>query len=256
MGCIEGVAAGCRIRSSPPTTSLDGGGLVSSDYTTTSLHTIHITMACPSCSFARTFATKTAAPSLRSARTYATVPAALQQTDASATQTEQPAQTPLLHITKSKIRHHPSNPNARPPPPHHSNVTRLLGVRFSRPVPGAQEWRTSNYSYNKASVKTLPTASQITDVLLSQYVELTHTGGQPSSRAAIANRRKNSAKLYASKAGVKDFGHKVRIDAYVYDEAKAQSDARNKQAGAREAREAKFNKGNAGAKGRRPSAPQ
>jgi hypothetical protein len=121
-------------------------------------------------------------------------------------------------------------------------------------VPGAQEWRTSNYSYNKASVKTLPTASQITDVLLSQYVELKHTGGQPSSRAAIANRRKDSAKLYASKAGVKDFGHKVRIDAYVYDEAKAQADARNKQAGAREAREAKFNKG--GAKGRRPSAPQ
>jgi hypothetical protein len=174
---------------------------------------------------------------LRIQRTYATAPAALQQTEASSTQTEQPAQTPLLHITKSKIRHHPSDPNARPPPPHHSNVTRLLGVRFARPVIGAQEWRTSNYSYNKASVKTLPTASQITDVLLSQYVELKHTGGQPSSRAAIANRRKDSAKLYASKAGVKDFGHKVRIDAYVY-----------------EAREAKFNKG--GAKGRRPSAPQ
>jgi len=218
------------------------------------LHTTHITMACPSCSFARNFATRTAAPSLRGVRTYATAPAALQQTEASSTQTEQPAQTPLLHITKSKIRHHPSNPNARPPPPHHSNVTRLLGVRFSRPVPGAQEWRTSNYSYNKASVKTLPTASQITDVLLSQYVELKHTGGQPSSRAAIANRRKDSAKLYASKAGVKDFGHKVRIDAYVYDEAKAQRDARNKQAGAREAREAKSNKG--GAKGRRPAGPQ
>jgi hypothetical protein len=221
---------------------------------TTTYNIYHITMACPSCSFARTFATRTAAPSLRIQRAYATAPAALQQTETPSNQTEQPAQTPLLHITKSKIRHHPSNPNARPPPPHHSNVTRLLGVRFARPVVGAQEWRTSNYSYNKASVKTLPTASQITDVLLSQYVELKHTGGQPSSRAAIANRRKNSAKLYASKAGVKDFGHKVRIDAYVYDEAKAQSDARNKQAGAREARESKFNKG--GAKGRRPSAPQ
>jgi hypothetical protein len=205
-------------------------------------------MACPSCSFARTFATRTAAPSLRIQRTYATAPAALQQTETSTNQTEQPAQTPLLHITKSKIRHRPSNPNARPPPPHHSNVTRLLGVRFARPVIGAQEWRTSNYSYNKASVKTLPTASQITDVLLSQYVELIHTGGQPSSRAAIANRRKDSAKLYASKAGVKDFGHKVRIDAYVYDEAKAQSDARKKQFGAREARESKSNKG--AAKGR------
>jgi hypothetical protein len=210
-------------------------------------------MACPSCSFARNFATKTAAPSLRAQRTYATAPAALQQTEASSTQTEQPAQTPLLHITKSKIRHHPSNPNARPPPPLHSNVTRLLGVRFSRPVPGAQEWRTSNYSYNKASVKTLPTASQITDLLLSQYVALKPTGDQPSSRTAIANRRKNSAKLYASKAGVKDFGHKVRIDAYVYDEHKAQSDARRKQT---DARGAQLTKGNAGARGGRPSAPQ
>jgi hypothetical protein len=93
------------------------------------IYPTHITMACPSCSFARTFARRTAIPSLPARRTYATAPNALQQSGTPSTPTEQPtsaAGTPLLHITKSKIRHHPSNPNARPPPPSHSSITRLF----------------------------------------------------------------------------------------------------------------------------------
>ena len=180
----------------------------------------HTTMACPSCSFARTFARRTAITSSPAQRTYATAPAPLAAKQPSTT-TEQPtraAETPLLHITKTKIRHRPSNPNARPPPPSHSNITRLLGVRFSRPVPGAQEWRTSTYSYNKASVKTLPTAAETTNALLEYYSVLKQNGGAPSSRTAIAGRRKSPEKMYVSKAGVKDFGDRVRIDAYMYEE--------------------------------------
>ena len=177
-------------------------------------------MACPSCSFARTFARRTALASSPAQRSYATAPATLAAKEPS-TSTQQPtsaAETPLLHITKTKIRHQPSNPNARPPPPSHSNITRLLGVRFSRPVPGAQEWRTSTYSYNKASVKTLPTAAETTNNLLEYYSVLKQNKGAPSSRTAIAARRKNPEKMYVSKAGVKDFGDRVRIDAYMYEE--------------------------------------
>jgi hypothetical protein len=176
-------------------------------------------MACPSCSFARTFARRTAL-STPAQRSYATAPSTLAAKQPS-TSTKEPtstAGTPLLHITKSKIRHHPSNPNARPPPPSHSSITRLLGVRFSRPVPGAQEWRSSTYSYNKATVKTLPTAMETTNALLEQYSVLRKTGGVPSSRNVIASRRKSPSKMYVSRAGVKDFGDRVRIDAYMYDE--------------------------------------
>jgi hypothetical protein len=176
-------------------------------------------MSCPSCSFARTFARRTAISSSPAQRSYATAPATLASKEPSAS-TEQPtsaAGTPLLHVTKTKIRHHPSNPNARPPPPSHSSITRLLGVRFSRPVPGAQEWRTSTYSYNKAAIKTLPTAAETTNTLLEQYSVLQATGDTPVSRTAIAKRRKDPFKMYVSRAGVKDFGNRVRIDAYMYD---------------------------------------
>lgn len=204
-------------------------------------------MACPSCSFARTFARRTVAPARR---TYATAPPAsvpsTQTQTQTETQTEQPTSAPLLHITKSKIRHHPSNPNARPPPLSHSSITRLLGVRFARPVPGAQEWRTSSYSYNKAAVKTLPTAGNTADELLTHYSVLQNTGGVPSSRTAIAGRRKSPDKVYVSKAGVKDFGDKIRIDAYIYNEGKAQAEALKKRLEAREAR----SKGPPGGKGR------
>lgn len=46
-------------------------------------------------------------------------------------------------------------------------------------------------------------------------------GNAPSSRTAIAKRRKSPDKKYVSRAGVKDFGDRVRIDAYVYDEKKS-----------------------------------
>jgi hypothetical protein len=218
------------------------------------IYPIHTTMACPSCSFARTFARRTAIPSLPVKRTYATAPTALQQSGTPSTPTEQPtsaAGTPLLHITKSKIRHHPSNPNARPPPPSHSSITRLLGVRFSRPVPGAQEWITSTYSYNKGAVKTLPTAAHTTNDLLEHYSVLRNTGGKPSSRTAIAGRRKNPDRVYVSKAGVKDFGDKIRIDAYVYDEGKASADALAKRLLAKEARTTRSSGGAGGAGGAR-----
>ena len=206
-------------------------------------------MACPSCSFARTFVRRTAISSSPAQRSYATAPATLaaKEPSTSTQQATSAAGTPLLHITKTKIRHHPSNPNARPPPPSHSSITRLLGVRFSRPVPGAQEWRTSTYSYSKAAVKTLPTAAETTNTLLEQYSVLQATGGMPSSRNAIAGRRKNPQKMYVSRAGVKDFGDRVRIDAYMYDEGRAAKMALEK-------REAKF-QAKTGAGGR-SSAPR
>jgi len=161
-----------------------------------------------------------------------------------------------LHITKSKIRHHPSNPNARPPPPSHSSITRLLGVRFSRPVPGAQEWRTSTYSYNKASVKTLPTAAETTNVLLEQYSVLQPNNGTPSSRNAIAGRRKNPQKMYVSRAGVKDFGDKIRIDAYMYDEGAAAAAALAKKMEDKESKGKARAGGRSRAPGGRGPAPQ
>ena len=85
-------------------------------------------------------------------------------------------------------------------------------------MPGAQEWRTSTYSYNKAAIKTLPTAAETTNTLLEQYAVMRAIQGAPSSRTAIAKRRKDPLKKYVSRAGVKDFGDRVRIDAYVYDE--------------------------------------
>jgi hypothetical protein len=114
-------------------------------------------------------------------------------------------------------------------------------------VPGAQEWKTSTYSYNKAAVKTLPTAAETTNALLEHYSVLRDTGGVPSSRTAIAGRRKSPDKMYVSRAGIKDFGDHVRIDAYMYDEGKAQAAALAKRM---EAKEARTNRGGAGAGGR------
>lgn len=78
-------------------------------------------------------------------------------------------------------------------------------------------------------------------------------GGAPSSRTAIAKRRKDPLKKYVSRAGVKDFGDRVRIDAYVYDEGNASKEAK---------KESKF-QGKTGAGGRSrapggnaPAAPQ
>jgi hypothetical protein len=106
-------------------------------------------------------------------------------------------------------------------------------------VPGAQEWRTSTYSYNKAAIKTLPTAAETTNTLLEQYSVLKRTGDTPVSRTAIAKRRKDPNKMYVSRAGVKDFGDRVRIDAYLYDgklpkkalEAKKESKEANSRPG-------------------------
>jgi hypothetical protein len=246
-GC-RGSAAGCRIGRSHSRSRLHycTPTRIESSRLQGLIYPTHITMACPSCSFARAFARRTAISSSTAQRTYATAPAVLAAQEPS-TPTEQPtsvAGAPLLHITKSKIRHHPSNPNARPPPPSHSSITRLLGVRFSRPVPGAQEWKT--YSYNKAAVKTLPTAAETTNALLEHYSVLSDTGGPPSSRTAIAARRKSPDKMYVSRAGIKDFGNKIRIDAYVYDEGKAQAETLAKKM------EAKANRGAAGGRSRAP----
>lgn len=177
-------------------------------------------------------------PLLPTQRTFATTPAALQKAEAPSTQAQQSADAPLLHITKSKLGHKPSNPNARPPPPSHGSITRRLGVRFSRPVPGAQEWKTSTYSYNKATVKTLPTAAQTANDLITHYSVLRDNDGVPSSRTAIAGRRKSAEKVYVSKAGIKDFGNKIRIDAYMFDEEAAQAKLRAKTWAAKEAKRA------------------
>lgn len=72
--------------------------------------------------------------------------------------------------------------------------------------------------------------------------------GVPSSRTAIAARKKSPNKMYVSKAGVKDFGNKIRIDAYMYDEGQAQAEAMAKRMEAKEGR----NKGGAGGRGRAP----
>lgn len=188
-------------------------------------------MACPSCTFARTFAKRTTFSTAISRRTLHNTSAALEASTAST-----PAETPLLHITKSKITHPPSNPNSRAPSAPHNTITRRLGIRYSRPVLGSQEWRTSAYHYNKATLKTLPSARLATDKLLSAYAVLQSHGGQPSSRTAIAARRKSSERVYVSRAGVKDFGSKVVVNAYMYDEAGAQQESRRKRASEREAR--------------------
>lgn len=215
-------------------------------------------MACPSCSFARTFARRTAAPSLPTKRAFSSTPAALQEAASSppAQSTQQNANPPLLHITKTKVGHGPSNPNARPPPPSHGSIVQRLGVRFARPVPGAQEWRTSTYSYNKATVKTLPTAAQTADNLLEYYSVLENTGGRPSSRTALAARRKTSEKRYVSQAGIKDFGDKIRIDAYMYDESKVKLEQFRAKIKARNAKAAaEGDGGRRRAPGRRPPPP-
>ena len=88
---------------------------------------------------------------------------------------------------------------------------------------------------------------ETTNALLEQYSVLVKTGGEPSSRNAIAQRRKSEAKMYVSRAGVKDFGDRVRIDAYMYDEAASRFAA----FAAKEA----MAKGNAGGAGGRRRAP-
>lgn len=216
-------------------------------------------MSCPSCSFARTFARRTAVPSIPTKRAFSSTSAALQEADASSPpaqkSTQQSANPPLLHITKTKVGHGPSNPNARPPPPSHGNIVQRLGVRFARPVPGAQEWRTSTYSYNKATVKTLPTAAQTADNLLEYYSVLKNTGGRPSSRTALALRRKSPEQVYVSQAGIKDFGDKIRIDAYMYDESKTKQEQLKARFKARDAKAAEGDGGRRRAPGRRPPPP-
>lgn len=96
-------------------------------------------------------------------------------------------------------------------------------------MPGAQEWRTSTYSYNKAAIKTLPTAAKTANDLLTYYSALEHTGGVPSSKSEITARRKSADKVYMSKVGVKDYGDKIRIDAYMFDEKRAKLDALKKR---------------------------
>lgn len=212
-------------------------------------------MACPSCSFARSFARRSVTVSRFPKQRFSTTPAALEE---ASPELSKSAEQPLLHITKSKIRHHPSNPNARPPPPSHSNITRRLGVRFARPVLGAQEWQTSAYHYNKATLKTLPAASQATDKLLTAYVALQKSGDQPSSRTAVAMRKKSSEKVYVSHSQAKDYGDRIVIDAFIYDEAGAQREANQKGSEERDSKgggRGRGPPGRAGPPGRGPTGP-
>lgn len=195
-----------------------------------------ITMACPSCTFARTFAKRSAVPTATSRRTLHSTSAALQAPTADSAQSI-PTEAPLLHVTKSKVTHRPHKPNDRAAALPHSTITRRLGIRYARPVLGAQEWSTSAYHYNKATLKTLPTARQVTDKLLSAYAVLQSNGGQgPSARTAIAARRKSSERVYMSRAGVKDFGSKVVVNAVLYDEAETQRKIRDSRERGREVR--------------------
>ncbi|KAK6430106.1 hypothetical protein LTR95_013746, partial [Oleoguttula sp. CCFEE 5521] len=76
----------------------------------------------------------------------------------------------------------------------HANITRRLGIKFAATPLGAQEWRTSTYTFNRASTRNLPTASQVTDKLLTAYVALQRAGEKPSSRTAIQARKKGTEK--------------------------------------------------------------
>nr|OQO18865.1 hypothetical protein B0A51_14531 [Rachicladosporium sp. CCFEE 5018] len=157
----------------------------------------------------------------------------------------------LPHSARLKISHGSlARLNGAPPRElnlSHANITRRLGIKFAATPLGAQEWRTSTYTFNRAATRNLPTASQVTDKLLTAYVALQRAGEKPSSRTAIQARKKGTEKMYVSGGTVKDFGGRVEVSAFIYDEGMAVQREAAKRAEARTTRTA--------GQGRRPGGP-
>lgn len=115
----------------------------------------------------------------------------------------------------------------------HIELTRLTPSQASiikpwKAITGAQEWQTSAYHYNQQTLKTLPAASRTTDKLLRDYATMvkSHNPGlssaaSSSARTAIAARRKSSEKMYVSGSTARDYGDRVVVNAFMFDEAEA-----------------------------------
>ncbi|KAI6829234.1 hypothetical protein KC332_g7382 [Hortaea werneckii] len=108
-------------------------------------------------------------------------------------------------------------------------------------ITGAQEWQTSAYHYNQQTLKTLPAASRTTDKLLRDYATMVKSSNpglssaaSSSARTAIAARRKSSEKMYVSGSTARDFGDRVVVNAFMFDEAEAVAGEKAKRMQARE----------------------
>ncbi|EMC96182.1 hypothetical protein BAUCODRAFT_466051 [Baudoinia panamericana UAMH 10762] len=131
-------------------------------------------------------------------------------------------------------------------------------------ITGAREWQTSTYHYNPQTAATLPTAAVTATNLLNNYATmirsrgLASTGSSGTARSAVAMRRKSFEKVYVGGMGVKDFGDRVVVDAFVFDAVEAEREERERRD--RERRERRKAEGGqqgegAGAGGRRRRRP-
>ena len=85
-----------------------------------------------------------------------------------------------------------------------------------------QEWTTASYHYNKATSKLLPLAANKTDRLLQQYITAVPKNTVRSKDGKIDTSRMRAAldKAYITDCNVKDYGHKVVVEAFYFDGAK------------------------------------
>nr|POF17522.1 hypothetical protein CFP56_12936 [Quercus suber] len=102
-------------------------------------------------------------------------------------------------------------------------------------ITGGQEWATSSYSYNKNMTKTMPTAQDVTDKLLRDYMTMVedtglgHSAKSSAARQATTARRRALEKTYVTSSTAKDYGDKIVVNAFVYDAAAGAQRAKEKQ---------------------------
>ncbi|KAI7347344.1 hypothetical protein KC320_g7324 [Hortaea werneckii] len=149
-------------------------------------------------------------------------------------------------LFKAPVQSHPS-PHPLDPSPRHPNPTnpsptpQASIIKPWKAITGAQEWQTSAYHYNPQTLKTLPAASRTTDKLLRDYATMVKSSNpglssaaSSSARTAIAARRKSSEKMYVSGSTARDFGDRVVVNAFMFDEAEAVAGEKAKRMQARE----------------------
>ncbi|KAI7479073.1 hypothetical protein KC357_g4246 [Hortaea werneckii] len=156
--------------------------------------------------------------------------------------------SPLSAVPRSTFTHHSKQlqhlrrhvSSSTPFPPGLFKAPASI-IKPWKAITGAQEWQTSAYHYNRQTLKTLPAASQTTDKLLRDYATMVKSNNpglssaaSSSARTAIAARRKSSEKMYVSGSTARDFGDRVVVNAFMYDEAEAVAQEKAKRMQARD----------------------
>jgi len=89
-------------------------------------------------------------------------------------------------------------------------------MRATRHIDGGTEWQTSTYCYNKAGNKYAPTQLNNINKLLRTYVSI-KPQNKKGSEGANRYVPEDMNRVFISAPKAKDYGNKVVVNAYVYD---------------------------------------